>query len=198
MMVPILVKIGPLTIHTYGFMLAIGVLFGIILSLKLAKKQNIETRIFADLIFYTILIGLVGGKIFLIISNIGTYINDPSRLKYVLRASGTFYGGLIAGTIFAVWYIKKRKLNLMTVADIFGPSIALAHFFVGQVGCGIILVQCGPRVYKRKLDSVSKLADGDGAVDDDGVRARADDNRVELGGCGGRGIGVLIRCEKGL
>ena len=133
-MYPILIKIGPVTIHSYGFLLAVGFLCAIVLSFRLAKKQNIDLKIFADLVFYTIIIGLLGGKLFLIISELGTYIKDPAQLKYVLRASGTFYGGLILGTLFAVWYIRKRKLDVMVIGDIIGPSIALAHFF-GRLGC---------------------------------------------------------------
>jgi len=41
---PILIKLGPITIHTYGFLLAVGVIAAILLSLHLAKKQDINRR----------------------------------------------------------------------------------------------------------------------------------------------------------
>lgn len=131
---PILIKIGPITIYTYGFFFALGILSGLMLSLKLAKKENIDRRKISDLIFYTILIALIGAKLSLFFHEIKYYLKYPSEIKYLLTSGGTFYGGLIFGLIFAFWYIKKHKLNLKAILDIAGPSIALGHFF-GRLGC---------------------------------------------------------------
>ena len=67
-MFPVLIKIGPVTVHTYGFLFAVGVLAGILFSLRLAKKQGIDSKIMVDLFFYIIIIALLGAKIFLLSS----------------------------------------------------------------------------------------------------------------------------------
>jgi len=131
---PILFKLGPITIHTYGFLLALGVLSAILFSLWLAKKEGLDTRQISDLIFFSILIGLLGAKLFLIFTEFKIYINNPKELINMIRSAGTFYGGLIFGGLFAVWYIRKKKLDLKKIADILAPAIALAHFF-GRLGC---------------------------------------------------------------
>jgi phosphatidylglycerol:prolipoprotein diacylglycerol transferase len=131
---PILVKIGPVTIHTYGFMLAIGVLCAIGLSTWLAKKEKLETKIIFDFIFYTLLIGLVGAKLFLFVTDFGYYTRSFNNFKSLLFSGGAFYGGLIFGVFFAAWFLKKHKINFKVVVDIIGPSVALAHFF-GRMGC---------------------------------------------------------------
>jgi phosphatidylglycerol:prolipoprotein diacylglycerol transferase len=131
---PILVKIGPVTIHTYGFLLAVGVLSAIGLCLALAKKQGLDTKVLADFIFYTILVGLLGAKLFLLVTEFGYYSSHPSQIKSLITSAGTFYGGLICGGLFAAWYIRKHKMNFMVLGDIIGPAIALAHFF-GRMGC---------------------------------------------------------------
>jgi phosphatidylglycerol:prolipoprotein diacylglycerol transferase len=131
---PILVKIGPITIHTYGFLLAVGVLSAIGLCLVLAKKQGLDTKVLADFIFYTILVGLVGAKLFLLVTEFKYYSSHPGQIKDLITSAGTFYGGLICGGLFAAWYIRKHKMNFMVLGDIMGPAIALAHFF-GRMGC---------------------------------------------------------------
>ena len=131
---PILVKIGPVTIHTYGFMLAIGVLCAIGLSTRLAKKEKLETKIIFDFIFYTLLIGLVGAKLFLLVTDFGFYTRSFSNFKSLLFSGGTFFGGLIFGVLFAAWFLRKHKMNFKVVADIIAPAVALAHFF-GRMGC---------------------------------------------------------------
>lgn len=133
-MIPVLFKIGPLTIHTYGFLLAVGVLGAMLLGIKLGRENNINTKDLSDLIFYAILIGLLGAKIYLFFSEFSYYTKDLSRIKDLLTQAGAFYGGLIAGLLFAVWFIRKKKMNLKKIGDIAGPSLALGHFF-GRMGC---------------------------------------------------------------
>ena len=131
---PILVKIGPVTIHTYGFLLAVGVLGAVLLILKLAKKQNIDRKVLADFLFFTILVGLVGAKLFLLATEFGYYTRHPDQIKYLITSAGTFYGGLIFGALFAIWFLRRHKLNFRVLGDMVGPGLALAHFF-GRLGC---------------------------------------------------------------
>ncbi|MCP4153778.1 MAG: prolipoprotein diacylglyceryl transferase [bacterium] len=131
---PILIKIGPFTIHMYGFMLALGVLAAIGLSTWLAKKNGLDHKLLADFYFFTILLGLLGAKIFLFVTELDYYLEVPSRMKDLLTSGGTFYGGLIFGALFAAWFIRKHNLNFRKMGDIIGPAIALAHFF-GRMGC---------------------------------------------------------------
>ncbi|HAX78113.1 MAG TPA: prolipoprotein diacylglyceryl transferase, partial [Cyanobacteria bacterium UBA11372] len=46
---PILVKLGPLTIRWYGFLIASAVLIGVSLSGYLAKRRNINPDLLSDL-----------------------------------------------------------------------------------------------------------------------------------------------------
>ncbi|MGE5340117.1 MAG: prolipoprotein diacylglyceryl transferase [Candidatus Omnitrophota bacterium] len=132
---PILVKIGPLTLHTYGLLLAVGILLGILLSLKLGKKSNLDTRVMADFIFYAVLSGLVGAKIWLFITEFKYYMEDPGgRLPSLITSAGTFFGGLVFGLAFVLWYAHKHKLNMKVIGDTLVPGVALAHVF-GRSAC---------------------------------------------------------------
>ncbi|MCP5046318.1 MAG: prolipoprotein diacylglyceryl transferase [bacterium] len=131
---PILVKLGPVTIHTYGFLLAIGVLLAILISIKLGKKEGLDTHVLSDFIFFTILIGLIGAKIFLFITELDYYLKYPREIWSLLTSAGTFYGGLIFGAVFVIWYVRKHKLSMFKVGDVMTPAVAIAHFF-GRMGC---------------------------------------------------------------
>lgn len=133
-MCPVLLKIGPVTIHTYGFMFALGILSAILLSLRLAKKQQIDSKIMVDMLFYTVIVGLLGAKLFLFISEMNFYLKNPGQIKTLITSGGTFYGGLILAIFFSIWYVKRHQLNYKIIADIVAPTIALAHFF-GRLGC---------------------------------------------------------------
>lgn len=137
---PILIKlgkwplVGEVNIHTYGFLLAIGVLSAIALAMYHSKKEGLDTRVIADFVFYAILVGLVGAKLWLFITEIGYYLREPSRIPSLLTSAGTFFGGLIFGTLFVVWYVRKHGLDIRRIGDALIPSVALAHFF-GRMGC---------------------------------------------------------------
>jgi phosphatidylglycerol:prolipoprotein diacylglycerol transferase len=45
-----------------------------------------------------------------------------------------FYGGLIAAVVVALWYMRRHKMPVWTVTDVFAPGIALGHV-VGRMGC---------------------------------------------------------------
>jgi phosphatidylglycerol:prolipoprotein diacylglycerol transferase len=131
---PILFTLGPLTIASYGFLFAFGALLAILLAFKRAKAENLDQKIFADFIFYLMIISLLGAKLLLLVTNLDYYLKYPAEMKYLLTSGGTFFGGLIAGALFTVWYIRRHDLSYRVLGDIGGPSLALGHFF-GRLGC---------------------------------------------------------------
>ena len=133
-MFPILVKIGPLTIHTYGFMMAVGVAFGLWFIYAQAKKAGLDANRIMDAAFYTIIVSLIGAKLFLFISNISYYVAYPKELFALARSGGVFQGGLTFGVIYALWYFRRKKIPTWPTADLIAPALALGHGF-GRIGC---------------------------------------------------------------
>jgi phosphatidylglycerol:prolipoprotein diacylglycerol transferase len=133
-MFPILVKIGPLTVHTYGFMMAVGVAFGLWFIYAQAKKAGLDANRIMDAAFYTIIVSLIGAKLILFISNISYYVSYPRELFALARSGGVFQGGLTFGVIYALWYFRRKKIPTWPTADLIAPALALGHGF-GRIGC---------------------------------------------------------------
>lgn len=133
-MFPILIKVGPITIHTYGFMIATGVAFALWFLFVQSKRQGLQAPRMIDMAFYTILISLVGAKLILFIGNFSYYMHRPGELFSLARSGGVFQGGLAFGIIFALWYLRKHRIPTWKAADIVGPALALGHGF-GRLGC---------------------------------------------------------------
>ncbi len=134
---PKLIEIGNFYIPTYGFFVALGVIVGIWLTVKLAEKEGFEKKQLDqiwNLAVYSILGGLLGSKLLLIIVDFGYYMRNPEELVYVLRSGGVFYGGLIGGLITGIYFFKKYELPVWKIGDIAAPHIALGQFF-GRLGC---------------------------------------------------------------
>ena len=133
-MIPIVFKLGPLTLHSYGLMMALGVGLGLWFFYVQAKKRGLDTVKLIDAAFYTILISLVGAKLILFISNFDYYTSYPGELFSLARSGGVFQGGLAFGVVFALWYFRRKKIPTWKAADIIVPALALGHAF-GRIGC---------------------------------------------------------------
>jgi phosphatidylglycerol:prolipoprotein diacylglycerol transferase len=133
-MYPILVKIGPLTIHTYGFMMAVGVALGLWFIYRQAKKAGLDANRIMDAAFYTIIVSLLGAKLILFLSNVSYYVSFPRELFSLARSGGVFQGGLLFGTVYALWYFHRKKIPTWSTADLIAPALAMGHGF-GRIGC---------------------------------------------------------------
>ena len=133
-MFPIILKLGPITIHTYGLMMAVGVACGLLFLFVQSKKQNLPSSKIIDMAFYTIIVSLIGAKLILLVGNFSYYMRYWRELLSLARSGGVFQGGLTFGIIFALWYFRRHKIPTLKTTDIFAPALALGHGF-GRIGC---------------------------------------------------------------
>src|SRR6266853_1246785 len=133
-MYPRLLELGPVTVYTYGVLLAAAYLFGLQLARVRAKKRGLDANRILDLGIYIIISALVGAKLLLLITDFKAFSANPRELLTLARSGGVFYGGLILAVAVALWYIRKIGLPLWTTCDVFAPGIALGHV-IGRFGC---------------------------------------------------------------
>ena len=133
-MFPVLIKIGPLTIHTYGFLIAIGFLVALTLAAKEAKRKDIPNESIIDVGFYALLSGIIGARLFFILTNLQNFLEHPLDMLKIWEGGLVFYGGVIFALPTVIWLARKRGLPLWQTADIWAPSIAIGHA-IGRLGC---------------------------------------------------------------
>jgi len=131
---PILFEIGGFPVYTYGVLLAAAYLLGLQFALVRARARGLDPNRVMDLGIWIIISALVGAKLLLLIVEWETFTQDPREILTLLRSGGVFYGGLIAAVAVALWYLKRHRLPMWTVTDVFAPGIALGHV-VGRTGC---------------------------------------------------------------
>src|SRR5439155_16355548 len=137
---PRLFEFGPITVYTYGVLLAAAYLLGLQLARVRARKRGLDQNRVLDLGIYIIISALVGAKLLLLVTDYKTFTADPRELLTLARSGGVFYGGLILAVVVALWYIRRIGLPLWTTCDVFAPGIAVGHV-VGRVG-GLFSVCC--------------------------------------------------------
>ncbi|HEX6211326.1 MAG TPA: prolipoprotein diacylglyceryl transferase [Methylomirabilota bacterium] len=132
-MFPELLTIGPVTVYTYGVMLAAAYLLGLWLAMSRARQRGLDPNRTLDLGIAIIVSALVGAKLLLLIVDF-EHFRSPAELLTLIRAGGVFYGGLLAAVGVAFWYMRRHRMPLWTTTDVFAPGIALGHA-VGRLGC---------------------------------------------------------------
>lgn len=133
-MYPILFQLGKFTIYTYGFFVALGFIVGILYARQEAIKVGEDPERVLDLIFYIIISGIVGARLFYVATNLSSYISDPLGIFKIWEGGLVFYGGFITALITAFIYVKMKGMSVGKIADIAGPTLALGHA-VSRIGC---------------------------------------------------------------
>ena len=129
----ILFEIGPLTLYSYGFMIAVGIIAAIMAADFRAKKYGLSGDHMYGIAILGLLFGMVGAKLLFFITEIKDIIEDPSVLLS-LSEGFVVYGGIIGGIFGAYLYCRWKKLPILKYFDIAIPSLALAQGF-GRIGC---------------------------------------------------------------
>ncbi len=134
----------PIPLHTYGLLLALGFIVAIWVAQREARRQGQDPEAIGDLSFWILVAALVGSRVFYIFVNwndyfglnalVSTRFGRIPRLLAVWEGGLVFYGGFIASTLTAWWYMRRRQMPFLAYADTLIPSVALGHFF-GRLGC---------------------------------------------------------------
>ena len=130
---PILIDLGRLKIYSYGFMLALSFLIGIVIAGRRARKRGIDPDIIYDLSIILVLGAVFGSRGLYILAH-RDHFSSIVDIVAIWQGGATYYGGLILAVAGAIVYLRIKKISFFRVADITAPSIA-AGVFVTRWGC---------------------------------------------------------------
>ncbi len=133
-MYPILLKLGPFVIHTYGLLVALGFLAAIILAGNRAQDFKVERDLVYDLSFWVLLSALIGARVLEIVANLSYYRMDPWRMVKIWEGGLSYFGGLTGGVLGGIFYVKRKKLSVWHMGDLMAPFISLGQA-IGRIGC---------------------------------------------------------------
>jgi phosphatidylglycerol:prolipoprotein diacylglycerol transferase len=133
-MLPILFKLGPLEIPSFGVMLATGVLLAWFYFTR-QFREDANKELLASLVTYAVLAGFLGSRLNYILENIDEIATWKDLAGMIFSRSGlVVYGGVICGALFAFYYSHKHNLPTRRVLDAGAPAICIGYFF-GRIGC---------------------------------------------------------------
>jgi len=133
-MFPDLISIGPFTIHTYGFFVAVGFAVGIWTAVKVGKSQGIPSQQVMDMAFVMVVWAIIGSRVFYVFINFSYYKAHPLEIIKLWQGGLVFSGGLVATAAAMLWYLRRHHLSFWATGDLWAPSLALGQA-IGRIGC---------------------------------------------------------------
>lgn len=126
-MSPIIFQIGPLSIRWYGVLIMAGVILGLVLASREAKRQDVNIELIYDLFFYLILSAVVGARLYYVIFSWDLYRNDIKEVFAFWHGGLAIHGAVVGGVVSAVIYARIKGLSFWLLADICAPSLILGQ-----------------------------------------------------------------------
>ena len=158
-MLPREINLGPLTIHLYGFVIAVSIYIGWLLAKKRASiyKQSLRSSsinrrtaglkipqsIFEDwILLIPLVLGIAGARLYHVLDYWSYYSSSLISILKISDGGLGIWGGL-AGMIIGFWIVAKiRKLDILSSLDLVAPSILLGQVigrfanYINQEGFG--------------------------------------------------------------
>ena len=141
----ILFDLGIIQIKWYSLFIFIAMLVASILIYREARRKKIDDDTLFNMLFYGIIIGILGARLYYVLFNLNYYLKYPLEILMIWNGGLAIHGGLLAGLLFMAYYSKKHKINILGILDILVVGVIIAqsigrwgNFFNQEAYGGII------------------------------------------------------------
>ncbi len=131
---PILLKFGPITLYSYGLMVALGFLSAVGLALRQALRIGLDPDRLQKWCVLVFLGGLVGARAAYVLLYWELFRSNPVEIFRFDHGGLVFYGGLGAGLLAGFGGFRWLQLPVWVTIDLMTPPLVLAHA-IGRIGC---------------------------------------------------------------
>jgi phosphatidylglycerol---prolipoprotein diacylglyceryl transferase len=124
---PVLFSIGGLEIRWYSVLILVGVFVAYFLITREANRFKIKYDFIFNLIFWVLIMGIIGARVFFVIFSWDYYSKNLSEIYKIWNGGLAIHGGIIAGFITLILYCKKYNVDILKITDIFAPALIIAQ-----------------------------------------------------------------------
>ena len=111
------ISIGGFEIAFYGIIIGIGMLAGLYMAQKDARRRGQDPELYLDFALYAIIFSIIGARLYYVIFDWELYRDNPIEI-FNLRGGGlAIYGGIIGAVLTLIVFTKVRKVSFFSMAD---------------------------------------------------------------------------------
>jgi len=120
-------NLGFLQIYWYSIFILLGIFTAVAIIYLEIKKNNINKDTFLDMAFYSIIIGLIGARLYYVLFNLSYYLENPLEIIQIYNGGLAIHGGIISGSLSIIYFCHKKKLNTLKILDIIVIGLIIAQ-----------------------------------------------------------------------
>lgn len=124
---PIAFELGPISVHWYGIIIAVGILLGYFIAQESVKHIGFDKDILIDIIFWSAIFGFIAARIYFVIFQWPYYAQHPIEIPMIWYGGIAIHGGLIGGFITGIFVCKQKNINPFQIGDVIAPSLILGQ-----------------------------------------------------------------------
>ncbi len=127
--------IGPFTVRYYGVIMASAAGLGLYLSVNSAEKFKIKKKSAEDLLFWAVIGGFLGARLYHVFSSLSYYLQNPLGIFKVWNGGMSIFGAVFGGML-ALWLAKnfyKASTPFLNILNWLAPALVLGQA-VGRFG----------------------------------------------------------------
>ena len=120
--------IGPLTIHYYGLVIAIGLILAVTYAMKRSKEFGLKDDDILDGVLWVTPFAIICARIYYCAFSWQEYAANPISVLYIWNGGIAIYGGVLGAIAGVAVFCRIKKIRLATMLD-----VVLLGFFIGQM-----------------------------------------------------------------
>jgi phosphatidylglycerol---prolipoprotein diacylglyceryl transferase len=131
-MYPVLFKIGPFSIYSFGLMMGLGFLTASYILTKELRRKELDANLGNTITLLALIFGIAGSKLLFLAENWEEFVREP--MNAFSPGGLTWYGGLILATAVIYFYTRRKDLPFLKICDAAAPALMLGYG-VARIGC---------------------------------------------------------------
>lgn len=104
-------------IAMYGLIIGIGVILGVLMAVRMAKLEDMNTDIIWDFAIYAVIFSVIGARIYYVVFSWDVYKGKPLSIFNIRQGGLAIYGAVIAAFLTLYVYSKIKKLSPYQIGD---------------------------------------------------------------------------------
>ena len=120
-------SLGPVTVHFYGLIIALGLILAVVYACRRSKEFGIKEDDLIDGVLWVTPFAILCARAYYVIFSWESYAHNPIKALYIWEGGLAIYGGVLGAIAGVIVFCRIKKIKIPALLD-----LMLLGFFIGQ------------------------------------------------------------------
>ena len=121
------IHLGPVPLHMYGLMIALGVVVAAKVGRTRYVKRGGDGDAFDSIAFWAVIGGVIGARIYHVVTDYQLFRHHPENIVKIWQGGLGIWGGVLGGACAVLIVARRHKAAFGPIADSIVPGLAFAQ-----------------------------------------------------------------------